>query len=219
MLDLYDRYHLWADVLIAQQWVPGDDRDHYSCNCYFDGDGEPVLTSVTRKIRQWRPGTGQGCSGEACENETVRAETLRLYQRVGCHGLGYLEMKRDAQTGQYYIIEPNIGRPTGRSATADAAGIELMYTMYCDALGWPLPEACSRNHLGMKWFYLRQDMQSAAYYWRNGELSIRSWWRSLRGRKTFGLWDLRDPAPFLGDLARVFRLALTDADKRNAVIR
>ena len=218
LLALYDRYQPWAEVLIAQQWVRGSDSDHYACNAYFDAGGQPLLTCVTRKIRQWRPGTGQGCSGEICENETVRVETVRLYQQVGrgglpYRGLGYLEMKRDAQSGQYFIIEPNIGRPTGRSATADAAGIELMYTQYCDALGWPLPESEQPLHPQMKWFYLRQDVQSALVYWRRGELSLRDWWRSLHGRKTFGLWDRRDPAPFFHDILRVARLALSARER------
>lgn len=219
LLALYDRYRPWTDVLIAQQWIAGGDREHYACNCYFDAKGQPVLTYVTRKIRQWPPGTGQGCSGEACENDVVRAEALRLYQHVGCRGLGYVEMKRDVRTGHYFIIEPNIGRPTGRSATADAAGVELMYTLYCDALGWPLPQGDKQTRLGMKWVYLRQDLQSAVHYWRRGELSPREWWQSLHGPKTFGLWDWRDPLPFLSDWVRVFRLAFFAKEKSKAFFK
>ena len=40
--------------------------------------------------------------------------------------LGYVEAKRDVRTGRHYLIEPNIGRPTGRSAIAEAGGVELL---------------------------------------------------------------------------------------------
>ena len=50
-----------------------------------------------------------------------------------------MEMKCDERSGKYFIVEPNIGRPTGGSATSEAAEVELLYTMYCDAIGRDLP--------------------------------------------------------------------------------
>jgi D-aspartate ligase len=58
----------------------------------------------------------------------------------------------------------DIGRPTGRSTIAEAGGVELRYTMYCDALGWSLPENRVRTYKGVKWIYVREDLQSALYY-------------------------------------------------------
>jgi predicted ATP-grasp superfamily ATP-dependent carboligase len=133
---------------------------------------------------------------------------------VQYRGLGYLEMKRDARSGRYFIIEPNIGRPTGRSATAEAGGVELLYTMYCDALGWPLPANRIQTYQGVKWIYLRQDLQSVLHYWRRGDLTLKEWWQSWRGRKTYALFSWRDPGPFLSDLHRVARLYLSPRERR-----
>ncbi|MFQ5708103.1 MAG: carboxylate--amine ligase [bacterium] len=200
----YDQCSPWADVLMAQEWITGSDANNYSCNAYFDANSRPLVTFVARKLRQWPPETGNTSLGIECRNRVVLETALRLFGSVGFHGLAYLEMKRDQRTGQYFIIEPNIGRPTGRSALAEASSVELLYTMYCDQIGWPLPPNREQKYLGVKWIYLRQDLQSAFFYWRRGELTLRHWWRSLRGRKTYAVLSWADPLPFLEDVrARV----------------
>jgi predicted ATP-grasp superfamily ATP-dependent carboligase len=217
LLALYDRHQALTDIFIVQEWIEGPDTNHYTCNCYFNAASEPVVTFTTQKLRQWPPNTGIGCLGEECRNDVVLHETIRLFQSVQYHGLGYLEMKRDARSGKYFIVEPNVGRPTGRSATAEAGGVELLFTMYCDALGWPLPVNREQKYTGVKWINWRQDLQSALYRWWHGELTLQEWWRSWRGRKTSAVFAWRDPLPFLVDVARVARVLLSaqERHKRN----
>jgi D-aspartate ligase len=214
LLALYEQCAGWSDRLLVQEWIAGGDTDHYTCNCYFGVDGEPLVVFTTRKLRQWPPFGGEACLGVESRNDTVTAETIRLFKKAGYHGLGYLEMKRDARTGQYLIIEPNVGRPTGRSALAEAAGVELLYTLYCDLLGQPLPANREQKYRGAKWIHLRRDLQSSLYHWWRGELSVSEWLRSLRGLKTDALFAWRDPVPFWADLARVILNLRRKAGKR-----
>ncbi|MHC4958490.1 MAG: carboxylate--amine ligase [Planctomycetota bacterium] len=215
LLEKFDGCRAWADLLVVQQWIEGDDTCLYSCNCYYDAESRPLATFVARKLRQWPPQTGSSCLGEEVRNDVVLETTLALFGGVGYHGLGYVEMKRDARTGEHYIIEPNIGRPTGRSAIAEAGGVALLYTMYCDTLGLPLPPERTQTYTGTKWIDLRHDLQSAFSYWRRGELGFADWWRSIRGRKAFAVFSWRDPAPFVHDLlrmgGRIFRRRDDDA--------
>jgi predicted ATP-grasp superfamily ATP-dependent carboligase len=125
-----------------------------------------------------------------------------------------VEIKRDARSGQYFILEPNIGRPTGRSAIAEAGGVDLLYTMYCDALGWSLPQNVQQTYSDVKWIYLRRDLQSAMFHWQEGDLTLKEWWQSVRGRKTYALFSWNDPGPFFGDLHRAVRLYLQPAERR-----
>jgi predicted ATP-grasp superfamily ATP-dependent carboligase len=201
-LQAYDRSSGWAELLMVQEWIEGTDANLYSCNCYYSKESAPLVTFIARKLRQWPPETGTSCLGEEVRNDFVLEGSLRLFNSVGYKGLGYVEMKRDERTGNHYIIEPNIGRPTGRSAIAEAGGVELVYTMYCDALGLPLPENRQQMYRGAKWIYLRQDLQSALHYWRKGELSLGEWLRSIRGRKVDAVLSWRDPGPFFADFFR-----------------
>ena len=214
LLALYERCHEWADALLVQEWVEGGDECLTSCNAYFGRDGSPLATFVARKLRQWPPGTGTSCLGEEVRNDEVLATTVRLFQAAGYRGLGYLEMKRDARTGRQVVIEANVGRPTGRSAIAEAGGVELLYTMYCDLTDRPLPAARTQRYGGTRWIYWRRDVQSAFWYWRRGRLGIRDWARSWRGRKASAVLSLRDPMPFLADLAGSAARALREPRPR-----
>ncbi|MEO8356039.1 MAG: carboxylate--amine ligase [Chloroflexota bacterium] len=204
-LALYDQCSGWAELLMVQEWIEGDDATLYSCNCYFNACSEPMVTFVARKLRQWPPQTGTSCLGEECRNDFVLEESIRLFRSVNYRGLGYVEMKRDERTGKHFIIEPNIGRPTGRSAIAEAGGVELLYTKYCDVLGLPLPANREQKYKGVKWIYLQHDIPSALHYWKRGELTLQEWWRSVRGAKRDAVFSWTDPAPFWYSLWKVAR--------------
>jgi predicted ATP-grasp superfamily ATP-dependent carboligase len=220
LLETYTKVRGWAPLLLAQQWVPGGDDTLFSCNAYFDAHGQPLVTFVARKLRQWPPGTGTSSSGEECRNDEILEQTVRLFGAVCYSGLAYLEMKRDALTGLQYVIEPNVGRPTGRSAIAESGGVDLVYTMYCDVVGAPLPANRKQSYGNAKWLDLRRDVQSAVYYWRRNELTARQWLRSIRGPKTHAVISARDPRPFVYELgyavAKAARPALTRARGRAA---
>jgi len=199
-LACYDRCADWSELFMVQEWIEGGDSTLYSCNCYFNAASQPLVTFIARKLRQWPPQTGTSCLGEEVRNDTVLEQSIDLFRRSNFHGLGYLEFKRDERTGKHFIIEPNIGRPTGRSAIAEAGGVDLLYTKYCDVLGRPLPENITQKYRGTKWIYIRRDLQSAAHYWRRGELSFLQWLRSVRGPKGYALFDWKDQTPFWLDL-------------------
>jgi predicted ATP-grasp superfamily ATP-dependent carboligase len=161
-----------------------------------------VVPFTARKLRQWPPEAGTSCLGEECRNDEVLEVALRLFRGVPYCGLGYLEMKRDRRTGRHWIIEPNIGRPTWRSSIAEAAGVELLYANYCEAVGRPLSPGLEQRYGNTKWIYWRLDLQSAFHYWRKGELTLRDWRRSWRGLTFDAVFGWSDAAPFWADLWR-----------------
>lgn len=205
LLETYQRCSAWAGPLVAQEWIGGPDSELYSCNCSYSARGEPIVTFVARKLRQWPPGAGTSSLGEECRNDEVRALALRLFGAVGFRGLGYLEVKRDPSTGRHYVIEANVGRPTGRSAIAEAGGVELLYATYADCLGLPLPANLEQRYVGAKWIFLRRDLRSALHYWRRGELTLGEWRRSWSGPMRFAMASRTDPLPFLADLGLSLR--------------
>lgn len=213
-LESYELLSSWSPTLIVQEWIVGPVRNLFSCNCYFDKNGVPVATFVARKLRQWPPETGDSCLGEECRNDEVLQETLRMFKKVNYRGLGYVEMKQDSRTGKHYIVEPNIGRPTGRSAIAEAGGVELIYSMYCDALDLPLPSQREQKYENTKWIYFGRDFQSALHYYRQGKLTLGEWLRSLRGIKIDAIFAWNDLGPFIWDLLRAIRLFLSPEERR-----
>lgn len=213
-LHTYKTYHQWTDVFVVQEFIAGDDKNLYSCNCYFDENSQPLASFIARKLRQWPPRTGQSCLGEEVREDTVLNESLRLFRALKFQGLGYVEMKKDSRNGKYYFVEPNIGRPTGRSAIAEAGGVELLYTMYCHCTGKPLPQERRQKYTGVKWIHLRRDLLSAYFYWKEGELGFKEWWKSLQGKKAYAVFSWKDPLPFLWDIFRFIRLGISSNERR-----
>jgi D-aspartate ligase len=205
LLHVYERFGSASEVLIAQEWIPGDVSDLYSCNCYFSSTGEVLATFVAKKLRQWPRHTGQSSMGVEVRDDEVLDISIRLLRSVDYRGLGYVELKRDARDGHLVIVEPNVGRPTGRSAIAEAGGVELLLTAYCDAVGLPLPEQRTQQYRGAKWIHLRRDLLSATQAMRAGELGAREWVSTLRGTRADAVLSWKDPRPFVAELALAAR--------------
>lgn len=207
--DIHRRCSGWADAFIAQTLIPGGDDCLYSFNGYFDAHGTALTTFVARKLRQWPPGAGSSCLGEEVRDDDLLGMALELFASLPYQGLAYLETKRHPDTGQHYAIEANVGRPTGRSAIAEAGGVELLHTMYCDVVGLPLPNRREQTYGTIKWIDVRHDLQSAFRMWRAGDLSMSEWARSYRGPKQYAIASWRDPAPFVHDLIGSVRKTLS----------
>ncbi|HEX5533614.1 MAG TPA: hypothetical protein VFX33_07730 [Actinomycetales bacterium] len=211
---LYWQVRAWSDTLVVQEWVPGGEDSQTTCNAYFDSGSRPLVTFVSRKLRQWPTGTGTGCLGLEHRDDVVLHETVRLFSDIGFHGLAYLEMKQHAVTGDRFIIEPNVGRPTGRSALAEGCGVELLLTAYCDAVGLPLPADRTQVYGTTKWLDDRRDLFSAVTHWSRRELTAADWWRSMRGPKVHAVWSPGDPLPFIVDVASTGRKAVRAIGQR-----
>jgi len=109
-------------------------------------------------------------------------------------------MKMDDISGRYFIIEPNIGRPVIRIGFVEAAGVEILYTMYCDALGMTIPANIKQQYTDAKWISIHRDIKSSWTYYKNGQLSIKDWLKSIYGVNSFAVLSLRDPMPFIIDM-------------------
>lgn len=69
---------------------------------------------------------------------------------------------------------------------------------------------------GVKWIHLRRDLQASARLWRRDELSLRQWWRSVRGPRVHALFSWTDPLPFVLDLTKSVGKYLAERVGRNS---
>lgn len=195
--DVFERGSEITDRMIVQKWIKGDDSKLYSGIFYYDRNGERQVSFISRKLRQWYTENGDACLAEECMNEEVAGISRDLLSNTWFAGIGSIEFKLDGETGKYYIIEANVGRPVTRIALTEAAGVPLLYTMYCDALGLPLPPNREQLYKGTKWISFHRDLQASWKYYKDGKLSITNWIKSVYGVNSFAVLSIRDPMPFL----------------------
>lgn len=123
--------------LIVQEWIEGSDSDIYFCLQYIAVDGSTVASFVGRKIRSWPPRIGgtASCTAAPEYQEKLSALTTDFFRQVGFVGMGSMEFKRDPRDGEFYMVEPTVGRTDFQEEVASIHGVNIPLHAYCDQLG------------------------------------------------------------------------------------
>lgn len=175
--------------LVVQEWIEGPDSDLYFCLQYHGEDGAPVASFTGRKLSIWPPdvGTTASCTAAPEVAPVLRSLTDAFFKRVSFVGMGGIEFKRDARTGQFLMIEPTAGRSDGQIEVATIHGVNIPLAAYCYEAGLEIPSA---------------SLADSPLIWRN----FFSHCRSLRwdrvppalAHKAYGAyWRFDDPMPAL----------------------
>ena len=207
----------WGEPLLFQQFIAGADADIYFCLTWCDRNGDAKVHFTGRKVRSWPRGTGNTASARPAKAPEVTAATLALFRAVGMRGLASLEFKQDPGSGDFYVIEPTIGRTDYQSGVAPANGVNIPYIAYLDLLGRPLGEM-TPTPAPVLWVDRVNDTRAAQAAMQAGDLSADEYRRSLAGAKVYALRAGDDPMPYLVDrykavLLRVKRVLLWLLDR------
>jgi D-aspartate ligase len=194
-----------ASGLRIRERLPGPAAEAYLCHAYLSPRGIPLRTFVARHVRQWPPLDGRSALAEAVHDEAVRDLAVRTLASLPFFGLATVEVRRDTVAGRDVLVRVVPGRPTERSGMAEAGGVELLHTLYLDALGEPLPAHGQRQVGSCRWIDVGRDLRAALYHVRRAELTPREWLRSLRSPLLVPSLDLGDPGPLVASLARRLR--------------
>lgn len=197
-----------ADILIIQKWIDGTDSDIYQYYYYFDKNYKPIINYTSRKLRQWPIMMGEASLVENCPKDPVPRESIDIYSGIRYRGIISLEIKMDEKNARHFIIEPDVGRPNTSIGQVEASGVPILYTMYCDALGMPLPHYTAPKHTGVKWISFGRDLLASRAYYNRGELTFKEWLNSIRGVNTFAVLSIRDPIPSIMDAYNFFKVIL-----------
>ena len=155
--------------IIAQEYVPGGDVEHFTVDVYIGPDGAVRASSCGRKLRHDPPHVG---SGSYCENlrlpelEMLAAEALT---RIGYRGVANLDFKRHELTGEYKLLEIN-PRLSQWHILTTRCGMNLPEMAWRDACGLPAA-APSKRRTGLRYLNEKCDFRAARQYVREGELS------------------------------------------------
>jgi D-aspartate ligase len=126
-----------AAEMIAQEWIEGgDDRIYFSLQ-YRACEGSARISFTGRKLRSWPPQTGGTASCVPAPDVAGELTDLTdaFFSAVGYFGIGSMEFKQHARTGQFMMVEPTVGRTDFQEEIATLNGVNIPYAVYCCEVG------------------------------------------------------------------------------------
>jgi predicted ATP-grasp superfamily ATP-dependent carboligase len=130
---------------MLQEWIPGDASHNILIDCFVDRHGAIAGLVARRKIRRhpWLLGnTASAVTIPLSDVVEPVAASRRIIEAVGHRGIFSAEFKYDARDGQFKILEVN-ARLFWYVAHTAAAGLDLAWMSYLDALKRPVPRITS----------------------------------------------------------------------------
>jgi D-aspartate ligase len=187
--------------LIVQEWIEGSDSDIYFCLQYIASDGATIASFVGRKIRSWPPRIGgtASCTAAPDYQERLSALTTQFFRQVGFVGMGSMEFKRDPRDGNFYMVEPTVGRTDFQEEVATLHNCNIPLAAYCWECG--LGNPCVKESAGQTVW--REPVTDRWSLQMQPELRY-----PARVKITDAYWRSNDPLPwFVMNLDRIKLLA------------
>ena len=151
----YHRYAAqWGLPVIVQKFIPGEE---YNVAALGDGRGNTAGAVAMRKTML--TDKGKGWCGVAIENERLTELTRQVIGHLNWRGPLEVEILKDAQSNDYYIIEINPRFPAWIYLSA-GAGLNLPYLLLLLALGLPLPNPLPKYRPGTMFVRIAIDQIS-----------------------------------------------------------
>jgi len=185
------------EEILIQEIIPGDGQRQYSY-CAFFRDGEALNTLVARRLRQHPREFGRAATYvETIEFPDIEELSERFLRAINYYGLVEIEFKQDPRDGQFKLLDVN-ARTWGFHSIGGPAGVDFPYLLYADQVGKPVERG--RARAGVGWLRAVTDLPTAALDMWDGELRLRSYWKSLKHTRVESVFCLRDPLPSIGEM-------------------
>ena len=185
-----------ASQVIVQQLLPDPGANLFSFAGYFK-NGEPIVGLSAKRTRQLPRDFGiYSTFVEAVEVPELRELARRLLRPIHYTGLAEVEFMWNVKHARFELLEAN-ARLWAWHGLAVAAGLDLPYVAFADAIGQDPPLGTARY--GVKWVRLLTDVRAAARDVTSGTLGVKQYVSSLRGSTAFAVFSASDPLPFLAE--------------------
>jgi D-aspartate ligase len=193
--------------MMIQEIITGSRINHVFLDGYIDKNSVPKVLFARQRLRMWplNFGNSSSCMSIPISKVASLKEPLfRYLNSINYHGIFSAEFKKGEKDNVFKLLEIN-SRTSGWFSTLSAkCGCSIMLTAYLDAIG---NDTIYKEdyEAGIKLIFLNDDIRSSIKMFRNGDLSIREWISSLRGKKDYVPYASDDPMPFFMDLPNSIR--------------
>ncbi|WP_138419097.1 carboxylate--amine ligase [Aquibacillus sediminis] len=180
--------------VFVQRIIPGFDDHMYTFDAYLNQDSKVTHWTTCQKYRQYPINFGASVY-------TVQKYVPELYEigatfleKLQYKGFAEIEFKKDAETGQFYLIEINV-RITNFNSMLQKLGLNFPYITYQELTGSAVEPKAIAEDRNLAFWYGYEDLLAIKDYKRTKQLSLRKVIVSLFKPKAYAIWSAQDPKP------------------------
>jgi len=185
---------------VLQEYILGGVENLYTITTYSNKSSDIIAYSTGHKIRQNPPDAGTIISGRVTPEPILLDLAQRLIKNIKFYGIANTEFKKDDRDGSFKLIEIN-PRPGKWNYSVTASGINMPYIALKEAEGIPQPFV-SPSKQNLIWIVLIEDFLFSVFLFKKRgfkdfAVSFKQWRKSIKGKKVYPIFSLKDLGPFL----------------------
>lgn len=193
--------------MLIQRIIPGFDDHMYTYDAHLNEDSQVTHWLTCQKYRQYPINFGASVyTGQKYVPE-LHDIGGKFLEAVGYKGFAEIEFKKDAKTGNYYLIEINT-RYSNLNVLVKKAGLNMPYITYCELVGSPLENKSINKDTGLVFWYAYEDFFAVKGYLKTKQLTLGQILKSYFKPKAHAIWDWQDHKPYWGFLKMILNKAM-----------
>lgn len=200
--------------VIVQRVIPGFDDHMYTFDAYLDQNSKVTHWVTCQKLRQFPVNYGASVYTQQKYVPELYELGAKFLEGIGYKGFAEIEFKKDAETGQYYLIEINV-RITNLNHLLQKTGINIPYITYKELIGDPVEPKAVEEDQNLVFWYAYEDLLAVREYIKTGQLSPQKVLKSYFRPKAHAIWDPKDPKPAFSFGKKLANLVVNKVTKKN----
>ncbi|MEC6748873.1 carboxylate--amine ligase [Marinilactibacillus sp. XAAS-LB27] len=204
-----------ADIeVVVQQLVQGFDDHMYTFDAYLNQNSEVTHWMTAQKHRQYPIHFGASVYTKQRYVPELFDIGAPFLEAIGYKGFAEIEFKKDANTGDYYLIEINVRTTNFNQMIADV-GLNMPLIAYKELTGQPIGTRVIKEDTGQVFHYMYEDLHASRAYVKAGDLTWSQILKSYKASKTGAVWAKDDPQPGIQFIGKFVKRVAGKVTRRN----
>ena len=182
--------------VFVQRIIPGPETNCYCWEGYLNQESKCTHYTTVQKMRQWPNNFGAATYAKQKWIPECHEICAPFFEQVGYKGFVEVDLKKDENTGDIYVIEANC-RYIGFTELLIAIGFNTPFITYREMIGDPLPPKAWDYDTGYSWIHALEDKFARDMYAKTGQMTREEMRQDTQeaGIKVTPIWSKQDPKP------------------------
>ena len=199
--------------VFVQRIIPGFDDHMYTFDCYLNQDSKVTHYMTCNKKRQYPINFGASVYTSQEHVPELFHIGKPFLEAVGFKGFAEIEFKKDANTGEFYLIEINV-RTTNFNVLLEKVGIDFPFIQYSELTGQEIGSNFFEKTTKRTFVYGLEDFLAIKGYLKTKQITLGDLLKVAFRKKAYAIWSLDDPKPYFYYMGILFSKATKKIFKR-----